>query len=368
MNIKVKNILRNVGFLLSVPIIILAFVFAHQQDLNVVCEDVHVTIDNPETNFLSTKQVKNIILDQGVVLNETKLNSIDVQSIEEKLSANPWINKVELFIDANNTINAQVQQHEVVLRVQRTDSSFNGYFLDKDARVIPLSRQYFPLVPIVTSERSLKDAQSKKDLVKLAQFIVADTFWNAVITQINYDKKGEVELVSVIGNAGIRFGGMEDMEDKFERLFQFYKKGITRINWSNVKELDVRFKKQLVCRRFHKEASLEERKAPIMYTKRKSKPIKLDKKKRVLTASAAPLKSKMVKKASTTKSSNSNVAKSEKKSSPKKTLVKSKKPKEKKQLEVKKAKKVEKKKVDQPKLKKKKRKEIIINTEPTNKK
>jgi cell division protein FtsQ len=355
MNTKVKNILRNIGFLLSVPVIIVAFVFAHQQDLNVVCKDVNVNIANPEINFLSGAQIKNIILDEGVVLNETKLNSIDVKSIEEKLSANPWVDKAELFIDANNTINAQVQQHDVVLRVQRTDSSFNGYFLDKDARVIPLSRQYFPHIPIVTSDRSLKDIQSKKDLVKLAQFIVADTFWNAVITQINYDKQGEIELVSVIGNAGILFGDINDMEDKFERLLQFYKKGITRINWSNVKELDVRFKKQLVCRRFHKEALIEERKAPIMYAKRKSQPIQLASKP-VRTASAtneikknAPTQSAEVKTTSTAAKTNEVATKL----TPIKEVVVTKE----KTTE-------EKKEIKESTPPKKKRKEIIINTEP----
>lgn len=272
MNTKVKNILRNLGFLLSLPLIIVAFVFAHQQDLNVVCEKISVNIDNPEIQFLRASEIESLIENEGVQVQQTKLKDIDVKSIESSIRRNPWVDKTELFIDANNTITVQLQQKEPVLRVQRADSSHNGYYLDAQARIIPLSNQYFPNLPIITTEKDFASPQTRKDAVALAQYIQKDTFWNASIAQINYDLEGEFELMSVIGDATIRLGSVQDLNDKFQRLFIFYQKGMTRINWDNVKELDLRFKKQVVCKRYHKEEQIESTQTTVMYTERKSTP------------------------------------------------------------------------------------------------
>ncbi len=272
MSIKAKNILRNIGFLLSIPILIGAFVFAVAEDRTSQVKAIEVDILNPEFGFVSAKDIERSLLDENIVLDHSAIELLDVSALEEKINSNPWVESADVFVTSAQSVKVKLIQVTPKLRVQRLDSTGNGYYLDEKGYMIPLSRKYAADLPILTAERSITTVDQRKELVNFAQFIEQDTFWHAAISQVNLDENNDIELSSLIGNANIRFGSTDNMEDKFFRLFQFYKKGINRINWSNVKELDLRFDKQLVCRRYHKEKHIEERRAPKLYVKQKTKP------------------------------------------------------------------------------------------------
>lgn len=383
MNSRTKNILRNVGFLLSVPVIIGAFVFAVTIEKKEKVLGVEVFVQNPELGFVKERDIKNTLVNANVILNHSITEELDVAALEETINSNPWVETAEVYVTANQNVKVNLKQLVPVLRVQRTDSTSNGYYLDDQGYMIPLSRTFYPDVPILTSERPITTVEQRKELVKLAQYIETDTFWQATIAQINLDKNNDIELVSLIGDANIRFGSTDNMEDKFFRIFQFYKKGINRINWNNVKELDVRFAKQVVCRRYHKENKIEETRAPKLYKKSKTQALAAKPKKVVKkTEPSIVLKRRPIKKRSNVladEKSNNAVAKktnskkkavkkvtvkrktTAKKRSPKKKAIAKKKPTAKKK-EVAEAPK-KKAAVAAPKRKKRKR-EIIINTEP----
>jgi cell division protein FtsQ len=279
MSLKTKNLLRNIGFLLSVPILIGAFVFSVNYDKGAPVDSVEVSISNPELGFVSNQDIQRSLQNEDIILKHTPLDQLDVTALEEKINSNPWVKHADVFVSSDRKIKVNLAQVVPKVRVQRTDSTANGYYLDESGTMIPLNANFAADLPIVTIEKRVSDLKQRQELVQFAQYIEKDTFWQAAISQINLDKNNELELVSLIGNANIRFGTTENKEDKFFRLFQFYKKGINRINWNNVKELDLRFDKQLVCRRYHKEKHIEERKAPSLYvkTKRQTPPKPIEK-------------------------------------------------------------------------------------------
>jgi len=391
MSIKAKNILRNIGFLLSIPFLIGAFVFAASEDRTSQVKAIEVDIVNPEFGFVSAKDIKQSLMDENIILDHSTIELLNVSALEEKINSNPWVASAEVFVTSGQSVKVRLKQVTPKLRVQRTDSTGNGYYLDDKGYMIPLSRKYAADLPILTTERPITLLDQRKDLVYFAQFIEQDTFWHAAISQINLDENNDIELSSIIGDANIRFGSTENMEDKFFRLFQFYKKGINRINWSNVKELDLRFDKQLVCRRYRKESHIEERRVPKLYVKHKTKPASASKKikrkprtavKKIATTSKleVPKRRKVVSKKVWQKKETANAKKpAMAKKQKKKKAVKKEKQKVAKRKEkkiVQKAKKIvaKKKQKVKPKVQtaskkvkpkeKKRRKEIIINTEP----
>ncbi|MEZ5047316.1 MAG: hypothetical protein R2831_10035 [Chitinophagaceae bacterium] len=88
----------------------------------------------------------------------------------------------------------------------------------------------------------------KKELVKLAMRIDQDSFWSAFVTQIILTDEKEINLVPAIGNQLIRLGTIESMDDKLNRLFVFYQKGLKTYPWDLYDEVDVRFERQIVVR------------------------------------------------------------------------------------------------------------------------
>jgi cell division protein FtsQ len=272
MSIKTKNILRNIGFLLSIPVLIGAFVFAVAEDRLAQVLAVEVQISNPALGFVTQSDVESAVRAESIIMNGSSIDKINVAQLEDRIQSNPWVEDADVFITSNQHIKVKLKQVVPKLRVQRMDSSANGYYLDANGYMIPLSRKFVADLPILTAQKSITTVEQRKELVDFAQFIEQDTFWQATISQINLDKANDIELSSIIGNTNIRFGSVANKEDKFNRLFQFYQKGINRINWSNVRELDLRFDKQLVCRRYHKEKHIEDSKSPSLYVKTKTKP------------------------------------------------------------------------------------------------
>ncbi len=248
---RAKKIIRNMFFLLSVPIIIGAYVYAQNSSKGEFYKGLIVTIENPEINFVTKDEVINIIEDLGIYPEQTLINTVNCKEIEKNIENNQWVKSAEIFVSANNFINVKVQQKNPVVRIQQKDSTDYAYYLDEFANPIPLSKKYTPRVSVVTTERlafTKTDLKIKSAIVKLAHFIDKDTFWSVAISQIDIDAKNQLLLVPMIGTQTIVLGSTDDLENKMARLFTFYQQGINTIKWSLYDEIDLRFKGQIVCR------------------------------------------------------------------------------------------------------------------------
>jgi cell division protein FtsQ len=87
-----------------------------------------------------------------------------------------------------------------------------------------------------------------KQLYQIATYVDKQIFWKAQIEQIFVTRDNEFILTPKIGNHQILFGDANDLEIKFEKLFAFYKEGLSRVGWNKYKTIDVRFDKQVVCK------------------------------------------------------------------------------------------------------------------------
>ena len=112
----------------------------------------------------------------------------------------------------------------------------------------------------ITAKQETELAVQKKilkrheDFLKLANFvkwIEEDDFWQSEIVQIiarTTDSGAlEVDLIPRSGAYTIRFGRLDNMEQKFDKLLKFYRKGLSRFGWDRYKTIDVRFEGQVVC-------------------------------------------------------------------------------------------------------------------------
>ena len=61
----------------------------------------------------------------------------------------------------------------------------------------------------------------------------------------------DFELVPKVGNHKIVFGGIDNLESKFEKLMIFYKKGLSKTGWNEYSEINLKFKNQVVCTKMY---------------------------------------------------------------------------------------------------------------------
>jgi cell division protein FtsQ len=190
----------------------------------------------------------------GYQLESQSLGQIDVKRLEEMLETDAFIRDADVYLDARNQVNILVRQREPVLRI--IDNNGSNYYLDKSGVRMPLSKRFAAHVLVATGNIPPYDPsflERKRNLLKdvflLAQVIRADDFFKVMTEQVYVSNKGEFTLVPKIGDHKIIFGKLEFAEEKLRILKIFYQEGMPYEGWRKYKTLDVRFNRQVVCKK-----------------------------------------------------------------------------------------------------------------------
>ncbi len=190
----------------------------------------------------------------GARLEGLPLNAIDVGRIEQVLEDDPFVLDADVYVDARSNINVKLKQREPVLRI--IDKNGLGYYLDREANRIPLSRHFAARVLTATGHIPPHDPEFMerkrhrlKDLFLLAEKILADDFYKPLIEQIYVSNTGEFTLVPNVGNQKILFGSFADADEKLENLRIFYQEGMPYEGWQKYRTINVKYKGQVVCER-----------------------------------------------------------------------------------------------------------------------
>lgn len=251
MNPRIKKILRNILFLLAIPLLISAFVFALQAAQQEIYQGMEVVITNTEIGFVSEEDIIGAIEDEGILPGQKHVKDLNIHYLESLIRKNPWVEKVNVYISSKQILHVTVAQKEALVRVQPQDTSNAAYYLDRQANPFPLSDACIVNVPVVTAVNlgySREALDFKTSLTHLAEFIQQDSFWNAACGQIDVLRFNDVRIIPTLGKVTILLGDLTDYEDKLNRLKTFYQRGLKTVDWSLYDELDARYRGQIVCR------------------------------------------------------------------------------------------------------------------------
>lgn len=98
--------------------------------------------------------------------------------------------------------------------------------------------------------------KSYEDFMKLltfVEYVENDDFWRSEVVQITARTAPsgalEVDLTPRSGRHLIRFGRLERVDEKFDKLLRFYRNGLSVLGWDTYAVIDVRYGDQVVCRK-----------------------------------------------------------------------------------------------------------------------
>lgn len=236
---KARRYILFVG-LFAYLIIVLTFVSAERE--RVVCKGMQVTVLDAETNaFANDADVMRVVKAGYGNIADRGILEIDKDSIERLLVGRSIIKSAQVYYSLDGYLHIEIRQRKPVFRVLDLD----GYYVDEDGKIMPLSQKYTSRVVVATGNISPKFACEK-----LYPFVMAlkdDEFWDAYVEQIVVDGKNELILIPKVGNFRIVLGGIEGYEQKMEKLRLFLKEGIAIKGWNLYKEINLKFDKQIVC-------------------------------------------------------------------------------------------------------------------------
>ncbi len=230
-----------------------------------VCKKYIIRIDYGKADVLVTQSdIYQVVRLTGNLLKGQQLGTIDFERIESEISHQSYVKNAQVYMTLEGIVEIEVVQRQPILRI--FNEKGESFYLDGLGNLLPLNPAFSARVLVATGSIPesfsmktcyLNDKVRKNDsvsyysvmynLYKLSAFITENKFLKAQIEQIYVDPNGEFELIPRIGTHSIVIGNAENLQDKFERLFVFYRYGLSKIRWSKYNIINIKFKNQVVC-------------------------------------------------------------------------------------------------------------------------
>jgi len=232
-------------YILSVSLfvyLIIVLTFATAKLGEVKCEGVQVVVDDTGENaFIDEEDVLQWIKRNYGELKNVCIATVDKDSMEHVLVRNSVIKAAQVYYSLDGYFHVEITQRKPVLRIM----SGEGYYVDEDGKVMPLSGKYTSRVVVATGNIS-KDFACN-GLYPFVMSLKNDEFWDALIEQIVVTNGNEVMLIPKVGSFRIMVGKLENVERKMENLRLFLREGIALKGWNVYKEINLKFDNQIVC-------------------------------------------------------------------------------------------------------------------------
>jgi cell division protein FtsQ len=229
-----------------------------------LCNGYQINIINSyESGFLTREDIISTISGQANCLGKP-VNEINLKGTEQILLELPSIKSAECYVTEDGKLHMCVTYREPVVRVMNINHQ--GYYLDSEGNIFPLSKHFSPDVLIVNGnirepfdlnhtnnifvQNHDKMTRSKHviyDLLVLANYINQNDLWRAQFEQIYVNDAYEFELIPRVGAHIILFGGINNYEEKLENLKTLYKEGFNKSGWNEYTYINLKFKNQIIC-------------------------------------------------------------------------------------------------------------------------
>jgi len=238
--------------------------FADYEQNDTVCRNLLIRINYGQSDKLVTEaDIDSLIrLSSGKIIGKP-LWGINTERIERSVARQPYVSRVHVYETFPGDVIVDITQRQPVLRI--ISVSNNSIYVGDQGELFPVNPDY-PVRVLVASgaipdslfpDKSGKTGSHKPDsggvspvlvdLFRIALCISHDAFFKAQIDQIYVTRNGEFELIPKVGDHIILLGNSEDLEDKFQRLFVFYRKGLNQIGWNKYNIINIKYRNQVVC-------------------------------------------------------------------------------------------------------------------------
>lgn len=259
-----KKILHIAAWVLVLGYMSVALSFINIREKQILCTKVSISIlDSTKNFFVEEDDVLALFANKKIKLKGALLNSINLANLEKILYQHPAIKKVEVYKTMEGVLKIDIFQRNPIMRIM--NSTGDGYYIDQDAKLMPLSDKYTAHVLVVSgklnhsfgryatqnlavpSDGTLKSDSLLNDLYTLGKFIYNNKLWKSQIEQIYVNENNEIEMIPRIGFQTIIFGTVEDYKEKFIKLDAIYNYGFNTVGWNKYKDINLKYKNQVIC-------------------------------------------------------------------------------------------------------------------------
>ncbi len=247
-----QTILVRVLWSIAGAALIVLFVVAWKAKEEKKCSSIEIELvgENTAALFIDEKEILQIIHEQGIK-EGLPIGAVNLNTLEKYLKTIRWIKHVEIFLDNTQALQVKIEQRIPIARI--FTASGNSFYIDKEGLQLPLKQLTVLRLPVFTNFPSDQQNLSKpdslllNDILHFTKAVQNDSFFMAQTAQVNIAVNGDFELVPTVGDHLVLIGSVENIEDKLNRLYTFYKNVWVQSGLNAYQVIDCRFDNQIVA-------------------------------------------------------------------------------------------------------------------------
>lgn len=242
-------------FLITLGVLLIGVFISRYFQNNQLIEKLDINIRyNSDNQYVTESDIKKMIytsIQNDIV--GLKFSELDLEKLEQDISKNPFISKVQVYKSELSTLAIDVDLKEPIFRVINKQNE--SFYLSKNHRKFPLSPHFSSHTILLTGEITEK-LDEKSDEIKSPFFnkissilnaIESDKFLYAQISEIYFHKSGEITLYPSVGDIKIEFGKANKVAEKFKKLNLFYRTVLPSLGWRKYTSINLSFDNQVVA-------------------------------------------------------------------------------------------------------------------------
>ena len=223
--------------------IIFLLAFTNTRYSNKTCIDYRINLADENTSLITRGQIISLIKSIQDSIVGTAINEVPIYEIERKIESLNDVQNAEVYINMEGMLHIDVIQKKAIVRISPKEGK--DFYMDSEGSIFGLSHNYTEHLLIANG--NIQDSTDYMTVLDLAKYLSSDSLWNAQIVQIYLKENKEIELVPRVGNHTILLGDITNYQEKLRKLYLFYEKGVNQVGWNDYKEINLKFRNQIVC-------------------------------------------------------------------------------------------------------------------------
>ncbi len=227
--------------LLLLGLVVFLYGFSYNKNSSKEVREIVIEFEEGNNLFMNDQIVNKLLIQNGRTVKNQAKSVIDLHLLEANVLSHPMVEDVAVFLTVDGLLKAKIKQRTPIARVL---SNTKSYYIDKQAKVMPLSENHSARVLLVSGD--IKEADIPEIHI-LVTTILKDEFLKKQLISIQKMQNNEYVLNTRVGDQKIFIGKIENLNQKFKNLESFFKKTMTDKTIDNYISINLKYSNQVVC-------------------------------------------------------------------------------------------------------------------------
>lgn len=209
------------------------------------CQGVELHVqDSLHFNLIDESMIMQLLQERSMDPVGLPMDNIDLDAIELALAGHPLIGSAQCYRTGGDLLRINISSKVPLVRVLNVRGQ--DFYVDSRGEILT---QHSLAVQLPVATGYIDKRFASDQLLKVVTAIDRSEFWKAQVEQIDVTQDGQIRLVPRVGNHLLILGTAHDIEEKLDRLMNFYKTGLDNVGWNKYSSISVAYGNQVVCKK-----------------------------------------------------------------------------------------------------------------------